>query len=192
MFEVFYEKIIKASKHKNALYVFLILAFLESFISPIPPDIMMATMIAANRSLLRHLGWMAGIVSSIGGAIGYSIGYYCFALFGEKILSFYHINDSFAAFSETFGRYGFLIISLKGISPIPFKFIAITAGIAQYDFKLFFIATCIARFSKFYLVTILIWYMGEHFHFYLKKYFSLFVFLSIVAILLGFGLLRLI
>lgn len=192
MFNTLYEKMISASKRKSALVMFLLFTFLESFIFPIPPDIMMIPIIAANRTLLWHLGWLAGMVSIFGGVIGYFIGFYFFTFFGEKILNFYHMQDSFEVFTKTFDQYGFWIISLKGLTPIPFKLVAITSGITKFDFKTFFIASCLARFSRFYFITFIIWYTGDKFQYYLKKYFSLYLILSILAIFAGFGCLKLI
>lgn len=190
MFNTLHDKLLRLAKTKKALNIFFLITFLESFIFPIPPDVMMLPIIAANRHLLWNLGWMAAIVSIFGGVVGYCIGFYLFHWCGEAILNFYHLENSFCAFSETFNRYGFWIISLKGLTPIPFKLIAITAGITKFDMRLFFISSCIARFSRFYIITIILWLTGDRFQYYLKKYFPLYLLGIIISILAGFGLFK--
>jgi len=190
MFNRWYDKMIAVAKTKRALNIFFLLTFLESFIFPIPPDIMMVPIITANRKLLWNLAWMAAIISIFGGLVGYCIGFYFFEFFGDKILSFYHMQDSFHAFADTFNQYGFWIIALKGLTPIPFKIIAISAGMTKFDLKLFFISACLARFSRFYLITIFLWYTGENFQHYLKKYFPVYLVGVIVVMIAGFGMLK--
>lgn len=183
--------ILTKANHKNATVVFIWLTFLESFISPIPPDIVMVPMIAANAFYLWYLPCIGAISSVLGGMIGYAIGFYFFQIFGANILDFYHMKSAFYKFQKTFSTYGFWMISLKGVMPIPFKIVAIAAGLARFDFLSFIIASLIGRFSRFYLLSFLIWFIGPKFSDYLKRFFPLFIIGSLLGILLGFGILKL-
>lgn len=191
MFDGLYKKMMSAARHKHALSIYLLFTFLESFIFPFAPDPMMLPMISSNRKLLWKLPWMSTLVSVLGGVVGYFIGYYSFEFFGQKILSFYQMQSSYDAFVQTFQHYGFWIISLKGLTPIPFKVLSLSAGMAHFDLKLFILTSCIARLSRFYLIAFMIWYMGDNFQIYLKKYFPLYLLLTLITFSAGFGLLKL-
>ena len=51
MFTQFYNKCIKLAAHKNSNYFLAIVAFLESSIFPIPPDVMIAPMAIAKKKI---------------------------------------------------------------------------------------------------------------------------------------------
>ncbi len=78
IFTKIYDYTINFSKKKNARRYLYGLSFIESFIFPIPPDVLLAPMALTRTHGWIQLAFFTTIYSILGGAFGYLIGSYLF------------------------------------------------------------------------------------------------------------------
>ena len=105
--------------HPQALWALAIIAFLESSVFPIPPDILMIPMILAQPKKAFFIASVALIASVAGGLLGYLIGATLYDEVGQPVLSFLGKTDIAEEFNSRFNELGFwpvLILSLIHIS----------------------------------------------------------------------------
>ena len=131
-------------------------AFTESFCSPILPDILLIPLAMAQPEHAIYYGCVATIASVTGGFIGYGIGNKIGlpavnkmlpAKYGEKIRAVAAQNAKWAIF-------------LAALSPIPYKFVSISAGALKISLPVFIVVSFIGRGKRFLLEGILIYYFG--------------------------------
>ena len=94
--------------------------------------------------------------SVIGGLFGYAIGYYLYETVGKWLIDFYSLQGGIDTFREQFNEYGFWIILVKGLTPIPYKIVTIACGIASYSIPMFVLASVITRGARFFIVAALL------------------------------------
>lgn len=185
-----YHKVLALAASPRAAWWLFAIAFAEASFFPVPPDVMLIPMaIAAPRRAWRYaLVALAGTL--LGGCFGYILGHYLFAVAAQPILRAYHYEAAFAAFQDTFRRYGVWIILLKGLTPIPYKIVTIAAGAADFSFPLFIAASAVTRGARFFLVCGLLRYFGEPIRGFIERRLGLVLALLAVAIVAGFVVLR--
>lgn len=181
-----YDWCLKAADTKRAKYIMYLVAFAESSFFPLPPDLMLIPMVLANRVLAWRLAFGATIFSVLGGILGYAIGYYLFSTMGDLIIETYGLHHTFERFQKEFQNYGFWIISLKGLTPIPFKLVTIASGAAHFDITQFLIASTIARAFRFYLLSAILYFFGPIAKQYIEKYLTVALLTSLGIIVTGF------
>ncbi len=172
--------------HPRSFLVYCLVCFAESSFFPLPPDLMMIPMILADRSRAWALAFWGTVFSVIGGVVGYAIGYYLFETIGLWIIETYHLGNAFSTFQKSFDAYGFWIIALKGLTPIPYKLVTISSGVVRFDFLQFIAASIIARAFRFYLLAGLLWFFGPWAKDLIDKYLGLLLTASLAIIVLGF------
>jgi len=185
-----YDWCLEAAETKRAQYIMYAVSFAESSFFPLPPDLMLIPMILANRTLAWSLALGATISSVIGGMLGYAIGYYLFATIGHWIIETYNFHHAFERFHTEFQTYGFWIIALKGLTPIPFKLVTIASGAAHFSIPQFIIASTIARAFRFYLLSSILYFFGPIAKQYIEKYLSIALLASLGIIMTGFIILK--
>ena len=83
-----------------------IVAFLESSIFPIPPDVMLVPMVLARPHAPGGSPPCATVASVVGGLAGYAIGYFLFETVGHWIIELYGLGDQVAGLPGDLGRVG--------------------------------------------------------------------------------------
>src|SRR5262245_23217595 len=111
------------ASHRNALWWLAAISFIESSFFPIPPDVMLIPMILAAPSRAFVIAGVCTLSSVIGGYLGYAIGYWLLETIGRPVLAFYGQTQNLIAFQQMFQEYGWWIIVIKGMTPIPYKLI---------------------------------------------------------------------
>ncbi|MCG6904942.1 MAG: DedA family protein, partial [Rhodobacter sp.] len=84
-----YDWTLTLAQSRHALWALAIVAFVESSVFPIPPDILMIPMIIARPSRAFVIAGVAMVASVLGGLLGYWIGYGLFESVGRPVLEFY-------------------------------------------------------------------------------------------------------
>ena len=165
MIKKLYDKCIEWAGHKSANSILAFISFIESFIFPIPTDVMIVPMVIAKRNEFFKISLIAIIFSVLGALIGYLIGYIFFNEVGIKIFEIFGAEnanifiDKLA--SETGLISGILILFIAGFTPLPFKIITISSGFVHFNI-LFFILTClVARGLRFFVVAYLAYKYGS-------------------------------
>jgi membrane protein YqaA with SNARE-associated domain len=132
-----------------------LVAFAEASVFPLPPDLFLAPMAMADRKRAGRLALITTLASVLGGAVGYLLGWLLFDHLAHPLLRLYHLENAYTAFQAAFARYGLAFILIKGLTPIPYKLVAIAAGAARFDFLLFLAASLLTRGARFFLVAAL-------------------------------------
>ena len=190
MIKKIYEKIIKISKKKYALPFLLIVAFLESFIFPIPPDIFLIFLVLAQRNKTFYLAFYCSVFSVAGGILGYFIGIFFFDSLGQGILNYYNLNEKFSSFSQSYNEFGALIVAVGGFTPVPYKLITIFSGFVKMDFFNFTIASIISRGARFFLIATLLYFFGKKIEELLIKKFGLISLILFLIILIAYLIIK--
>ena len=190
MIKKIYANIIEISKKKYALSFLLIVAFLESFIFPIPPDIFLIFLILAQKNKAFYLAFFCTILSVAGGILGYFIGSFFFDSLGQGILNYYNLNEKFLIFSESYNEFGAFIVAAGGFTPIPYKIITIFSGFVKMDFFEFTIASVISRGARFFLIATLLYFFGKKIEELLIKKFGLISLILFLIILITYFIIK--
>ncbi len=169
-----------------ANYFLAFIAFIESSVFPIPPDVLVIPMVLANRKRAWRIATICTVASVLGGALGYVIGSFFFEVVGQPILDFYSYSDKFDSFKAGYNEWGGWIVAFFGLTPFPYKVITIASGVTQLDFLIFIIASVLSRAARFFLVAGLLWKFGEPIRTFIEKYLGLLTFLFFGLLFAGF------
>ena len=191
MLRSIYSKIMELAESRHAIWWLAAVSFIESSVFPIPPDVMLVPMVLAKRERAWFYAGVAVLSSVIGGWLGYAIGYSLYEAFGRPIIEFYHLQDGFAKFQGLFADYGAWIILGKGWTPIPYKLITISAGVAHLDPLTFTLASIGSRAMRFFLVAGLLWKFGEPIREFIDKRLGVVTTVAVIVIVAGFAALKL-
>ena len=191
MIEKLYDWMLKQAKSKHAVHVLMLVSFIESSFFPLPPDPVLAIVVAKNRHRTLYYACMCTLASVLGGFLGYYIGYAFFELIGSKILVFYGQVDKFNEVVETLNKWAFWIICAKGLTPIPFKIVTIASGFAKIDLTTFAVASLITRSMRFLLLSFICKAFGEQFLSFIEKHKKLTMILILAFVAIGFLLVKL-
>ena len=161
MLKQLYDWIIAKSESRNALWVMAAISFAESSFFPLPPDLMLVPMGIANRRRIWLYALVCTIASVLGGILGYAIGAFLFDSVGLWLMNLYGLTEKMQTFREWYQVNGHWAILLKGLTPIPYKIVTITSGLAGYSFTWFVILSIVTRGARFFLLAGLIYMFGE-------------------------------
>ena len=131
------------------------ISFAESSFFPLPPDLMLGPMAAAEPSKWARYALVCTIASVVGGMFGYAIGYFLFESVGKWIISLFGYAGKEAALREFYAQWGAWFIFLKGLTPIPFKLVTIVSGAMKFSLPIFIVAAIITRGLRFFAVAFL-------------------------------------
>jgi membrane protein YqaA with SNARE-associated domain len=188
MFKSLYDRIIALSESPQAPYALAAIAFAESSVFPIPPDVILAPMSLAQPKRAWRYAAIATIASVLGGIVGYGIGALLFDTIGQWLIHLYGYGDKMAALKETYARWGALVILVKGLTPIPFKLVTIVSGLLGYNFPLFVLLSIITRGGRFFLLAGALNFFGDPLRLALERHFAAFIALMAVTVVAGFFL----
>jgi len=155
-----YDWTLSLASTQNALWALFGVAFVESSVFPIPPDVLMIPMILAARNRAWQAATVALIGSVLGALLGYFIGAVLFQSVGEPVLHFYGLSAQARAFSARFNAYGAWAVLIAGVTPFPFKVITIISGWTGLSLPVFIISAIVARGLRFFVVAALLWRFG--------------------------------
>lgn len=158
-------------------YGLFVLAFIESSFFPIPPDILLIALSLAAPEKALFLAFVCTLGSTLGGMLGYGIGYVGEHAILEKFVSHNRIEK----IHDMFNRYEAWAIGIAGFTPIPYKVFTIAAGVFYINFKKFILVSFLSRGARFFLEAVLIFYFGKFIVNFLNKYFDI---ISITAVML--------
>jgi len=184
----FYDRLKLATKHRLAEPILALLCFLEAMILPIFPEIMLAPMILADRTRAWRLAAICTAASVIGGLAGYAIGYFLFDSVGRAIIDFYGAGDGFNSLKQSFNENGPLMIIIGAISPIPYKVITITSGVAGLDLWTFVIYGLIGRGLRYFVPCGLFYFFGKAANRFIEKHKAVAGWGMLALVIVGFAL----
>lgn len=187
MLRKLYDLTLSWAEHRHALWLLALVAFVESSVFPIPPDILMIPMILARPARAWLIAGIALVASVTGGLLGYAIGALAFEQIGQPILESLGKADSMAEFSTRFNDLGFWAVLTAGLTPFPFKVITIMSGWTGMSLGTFIATSLLARGLRFFIVAALLWKFGAPIKDFIEKRLPLMFVLFIVVLVGGFA-----
>ena len=181
-----YQWVIDLSERPSASWALAGVSFAESSFFPVPPDVMLVPMCVAKPEKAWWYAFICTVASVVGGLFGYAIGALLYDTVGAFLIRLYGYGDKVAAFNEAYAHYGHWIILIKGLTPIPYKVVTITAGFAHYNLFWFIVLSVITRAMRFFLVAGLLYWIGPAAREFIEKRLGLVTALLAVAIVGGF------
>ena len=164
MFKELYYKSLKLAAHKSSKYFLAFISFIESFIFPIPPDVLIIPMTIADRKKWIKIASIATIGSVTGACLGYFIGYVFFNEVGLKIFELYGVDNTSFLKDKVSSEGGVIawmtLLAIAGFTPVPFKLLTITSGFVHFNIIYFIIVATLTRGARFFLIAFLIGNFG--------------------------------
>lgn len=186
MLRKLYDWVIGLAEHPRALWALAAVAFVESSVFPIPPDVLMIPMIVARPSRAFVIAGVALVASVLGGVLGYMIGAFFFDQIGAPVLAFYGKTAGFDAFAARYNEWGAWAVLIAGVTPFPYKVITIVSGVTHLNFGVFMVASIIARGLRFFIVAALLWKFGAPIRDFIERRLGLMFTLFVVILAAGF------
>ncbi len=175
------------AEHRLSAAVLCLISFSESIFFPIPPDVMLIPMVLVKRSMAWVYAGLATIFSSLGGLIGYFIGYFFYEKIGVLIIPEETLNQ----YQAHFNKYGLLIILASGFLPIiPFKLFTIASGFFDLSLGIFIAGSLISRGLRFYIIAALLWKFGQSVRNFIESNLNLLFFVFTLILLFLYILYR--
>jgi membrane protein YqaA with SNARE-associated domain len=181
-----YDWTLSLAGHRHALWALAAIAFIESSVFPIPPDILIIPMVLAAPTRAWRVALVATVASVIGGLFGYVIGAFLFEALAQPILAFYGYEARFADFQTRYNEWGAWIVAGAGFTPFPYKVITIASGATGLDPTVFIIASVLSRGGRFFLIAALLWRFGVPIRGFLERYLAPLTALFFILLLGGF------
>lgn len=186
MLRSLYDWTLSMAGHRHALWVLALVAFVESSVFPIPPDLMMIPMILAAPHRAFLIALVCTLSSVLGGLAGYGIGALAFEQIGRPVLETLGKADAMAEFATRFNDFGFWSVLVAGVTPFPYKVITIMSGWTAMPLDTFMLTSILARGLRFFVVAALLWRFGAPVRDFIERRLGLVFSLFILLLLGGF------
>lgn len=164
MFRNLYNKTIQLAGNKNSKFFLGGISFIESFIFPVPPDVIIIPMTIAKPSKWMKIALIATIGSLLGAILGYFIGYVFFNEIGIKIFELYGVDNTSFLKDKVSSEGGVIawmtLLAIAGFTPVPFKLLTITSGFVHFNIFYFIFIAFLTRGLRFFLIAFLIGNFG--------------------------------
>lgn len=183
IFSSIYELCIKLAKHPRAVWFLCINSFIESIFWPIPPDVMLAPMCLARPQRALYYALFTVVSSVLGAICGYYLGYFIYDPYIADFIAWLNYQEAMATVRNWFiMEYGVLMIFIGAFTPIPYKVIAVTAGVVAAESVAstgsagmltifnFVAVSFVGRGLRFFLEAGIIMYGGEKMERAIRKY----------------------
>jgi len=169
MIRKIYDWMLRLASHRHALRSLAVIAFAESSFFPIPADVMVIPMVLARRDQAWRIATVAAVSSILGGMLGYAIGYFLWDSVGRPVADFYHITAQVEDYRQKFHGFAAPIILIQGLTPFPFKLVAIASGLAEVNFLIFVLCATVTRSARYFVVAGLIRRYGAPMQAFIEK-----------------------
>ena len=150
-----YDFVIRTAGTPVATRVMLLYSALESIIIPIPVDPLLLAVVLAKPQQWRRIAFACTVASVIGGAGGWALGAYL-GLHIHALIDSLPVAlaapSAFAAVETGFAELGLVLVFLGAFSPLPYKVIAVSAGISGFGPLPFLLMSFIGRGLRFGVV----------------------------------------
>ena len=190
MFRKLYNKTIELAGNKNSKFFLGVISFIESFIFPIPPDVIIIPMtIAKPKKWLR-----IAIIATTGSVLGDFRLFNRICFFNEiglKIFELYGVDNALFLKDKVSSEGGIIawmtLLAIAGFTPVPFKLLTITSGFVHFNIFYFIIVSILTRGSRFFILAFLIGNFGPAMKKIIeKKLITLSIVFTIIVIIIAF------
>lgn len=210
-----YDWVLHWANTPYGLTALAIIAFVESSFFPIPPDILLMALVLASPKRWWLVALVCTISSVLGGLGGYAIGMFAWESLGKlivegmlkiplvsidgrmDILMPSYLTSNFGDYLggsylfQVYDKWNAWIVGVFGLTPLPYKLVTITAGVAQVNLSVFIVASIISRGLRFFAVSLILRLVGEPAKKFIDKNFNLLTILFVAVLIGGFLALKL-
>ena len=162
--KVQYDFVIRTAGTPLATRLLLLYSALESIIIPIPVDPLLVAVVLAKSNQWLRIALACTIASVIGGAGGWALGAYLGLHIHSLIESLpvaLAAPSAFATVEAGFAKFGLVLVFLGAFSPLPYKVIAVSAGIGGFGLLPFLLISFIGRGLRFGVVAAIARHHGD-------------------------------
>ena len=147
------------------------ISLIESIIFPIPVDPFLAGLTLAVPKKAFKFALFCTIGSVIGGVVGWLLGYFIGPSIENILLNIpWFTEEKFIEVKSAYNENGMLIIFLGAFTPLPYKIITITSGMAGINVIGFVLMSLIGRGIRFFIVAYLTKLFGMPALLFLQKH----------------------
>lgn len=200
-----YDWVLRWGASPHALTALFLLALAEASFFPIPPDALLIALCMGAYWKWKQFALICSLGSVVGGAIGYTIGYFAFELIGQSILDLttaisggdpdqmLRVAQYWFDEKEVWGlKVGPWAVGVAGFTPIPYKVFTIAAGFFKMSFGPFVLASVISRSLRFFVVAGVIGLLykryGQRIEVFIDRWFNWLAIAFVVLLIGGFVL----
>jgi len=185
-----YDRTLALADHPRAMWALALVAFIESSVFPIPPDVLMIPMILARPNRAWAIAGVALIASVLGGLLGYAIGAFAYEGIGQPILAAMGKGDAMEQFNARFNDFGFWAVLAAGVTPFPYKVITIMSGWTGMPILTFVATSILARALRFFVLAGLLRTFGAPIRTFIESRLNLLFTVFVVLLVGGFLLVK--
>lgn len=149
------ERTIALARSPHAERGLFALAFAESSFFPIPPDVVLGPMAAAQPNKWARFAFICALGSVLGAVLGYGIGYFAAETLGKWILDLFGLTAAFERFRANSLSVMPWVILGQGLIPVPYKLVTIASGMLRISLLLLVGCSIITRSTRFFAVAFL-------------------------------------
>lgn len=168
LFGTLYARALTWARHPRAVYYLCGLSFVEAFIFPIMPEVMLAPMMLGKRHRAFFYANISLLFSLLGSLVGYALGHWAFHAL-TPLLQSLHLYDSIERGVESLRTemnqhwlQMLLVLTLAALQPVvPMKFVTWASGIVGVPVLPFLLCMLIGRGKRVWLLALLIRLFGE-------------------------------
>ena len=147
------------------------ISLIESIIFPIPVDPFLAGLTLAVPKKAFKFALFCTIGSVIGGVVGWLLGYFIGPSIENILLNIpWFTEEKFIEVKSAYNENGMLIIFLGAFTPLPYKIITVTSGMAGINIFGFVLMSLVGRGIRFFVVAYLIKFFGMPALLFLQKH----------------------
>jgi len=167
LFKPLYEFALRWSKHPRAEWFLAGLSFVEAFIFPVAPEVMLAPMTLGNPRNWARYATVSLTFSLLGAFVGYALGHYAFDLVRPLLvdLGWMPKIDEYVTYLrnelQASPLKAFFALVVAGFMPIPLKIFTWASGIVGVPIPAFIAGMLVGRGKRVYLLCGLIRLGGE-------------------------------
>ncbi len=180
---------LKTSSGRHAESGLAGVSFCCSIFFPIPQDVMLVPMCLAQPKKAFRYATIATCASVLGGVVAYLLGAFLYEFAARPILEIYGAENADIAFRNYYAKYGWFLVLIGGMTPLPYKVIALLSGSLGLFLPIFIVASLGGRMFRFFIIALLIYFFGEKVKILIDRYFTILCWLLLLALLFGFYML---
>lgn len=155
LFRPLYEFALRWAVHPHAEYYLAGLSFIEAFIFPVAPEVMLAPMTLARPKKWARYAVLSLTFSLLGSFIGYALGHFAFQLVRPLIEDLGWMPKLDEIIGQLRGQSAwkiFLLLVIAGFVPIPLKIFTWASGVVGVPIPAFVAGMLIGRGKRVFFV----------------------------------------
>ncbi|RAO77910.1 YqaA family protein [Dyella jiangningensis] len=168
LFGPLYARALTWARHPRAVYYLCGLSFVEAFIFPIMPEVMLAPMMLGKRHKAFFYANISLLFSLLGSLVGYALGHWAFHALSPLLDSLHLLApiekgvDNLRMQMNEHWLGLLVVLALAALQPVvPMKFVTWAAGIVGVPVIPFLVCMAVGRGKRVWLLALLIRIFGE-------------------------------